>query len=298
MSTLFCGFELDYELMDLDDLLRKDSCCLINLNATSKLMLRIFIKLRLLNKLSSTFVLYLSGIDVSRFKQVIIKDNLLYLFLFSVLDIDKKIIFRNIATEIKIKLVKSAKCYSFDPKDCEKYSFYYYPQYTSGFSYILNNEFSSEFECSFIGINKGRGKLIRDVCGCFPDRKHNILLIEPQGSWLDKLKIRKNHNLSYLDYLHFQLSGKYVLDIVQKGQSGDSMRFIEAMVAGKKVITNNKNIINHPLYSPNNVLYFQCPQDLSEKITVFKEQLFDSSSISNINHYRPESVIRGIMEDS
>ncbi|HHG3169088.1 TPA: hypothetical protein ACPVXP_004687, partial [Vibrio parahaemolyticus] len=65
MSTLFCGFELDYELMDLDDLLRKDSCCLINLNATSKLMLRIFIKLRLLNKLSSTFVLYLSGIDVS-----------------------------------------------------------------------------------------------------------------------------------------------------------------------------------------------------------------------------------------
>jgi hypothetical protein len=50
------------------------------------------------------------------------------------------------------------------------------------------------------------------------------------------------------------LSCSVVIDIVQRGQSGLTMRAIEALAAGKKIITNNKNIINEPFYNNKNIM--------------------------------------------
>lgn len=45
-----------------------------------------------------------------------------------------------------------------------------------------------------------------------------------------------------------------VFDICNENQNGLTMRTIETLGAGKKLITTNKTIINYDFYSPNNIL--------------------------------------------
>lgn len=48
-----------------------------------------------------------------------------------------------------------------------------------------------------------------------------------------------------------------ILDLVQKKQSGLSFRVFEAMALKKKLITDNPEIRNYPLYNPNNILLLE-----------------------------------------
>lgn len=47
---------------------------------------------------------------------------------------------------------------------------------------------------------------------------------------------------------------RIILDIAKPGQAGLSFRFFEAMAARKKVITNNKSVVDYDFYNPANIL--------------------------------------------
>ena len=47
---------------------------------------------------------------------------------------------------------------------------------------------------------------------------------------------------------------KVLLDLVRENQDGLSFRIFEAMALKKKIITNNKTIVDYDFYNPNNIL--------------------------------------------
>lgn len=86
---------------------------------------------------------------------------------------------------------------------------------------------------------------------------------------------------------------KCILDFSKQQQSGLSMRTIESMGAGKKLITSNAYLINDPIYNPNNIYIME--ENKSSNIRHFLNQEFvytdtiEKYSIKNwcLNLFRP-----------
>ncbi len=55
------------------------------------------------------------------------------------------------------------------------------------------------------------------------------------------------------DVLQLYNSSEVIVDLVREQQAGLSFRFFEALALNKKVITNNKNVINYQFYTKNNI---------------------------------------------
>ena len=75
------------------------------------------------------------------------------------------------------------------------------------------------------------------------------------------IPIRKK--LLYKDTIEKMLTCNCILDIVDSGSSGGvSLRFFEAVVYNKKLLTNNKNIVKMPFYNPNYMKIFEKYDDI------------------------------------
>lgn len=59
--------------------------------------------------------------------------------------------------------------------------------------------------------------------------------------------------LSYEETLHWIGRSKCLVEILQEGQSGSSLRTLEALFYGKKLLTNNRTIVSEPYYDQQRV---------------------------------------------
>lgn len=62
-----------------------------------------------------------------------------------------------------------------------------------------------------------------------------------------------DHQVSYDDYLMKLVRAKCLLEVLQAGQSGMTMRTLEALFFGKKLITTNSDIKLSDIYHPDNI---------------------------------------------
>lgn len=60
--------------------------------------------------------------------------------------------------------------------------------------------------------------------------------------------------MKYEDYVYVLKSSKIILDLPHPDQTGLTMRSIEAIGAGKKLITTALDIVNYDFYNPENIL--------------------------------------------
>jgi hypothetical protein len=63
----------------------------------------------------------------------------------------------------------------------------------------------------------------------------------------------------YDSYIKQASRSKAILEIVQKGQEGMSLRPLEALMLKKKLITNNLSMVNEKIYLPDNVYILNYP---------------------------------------
>lgn len=61
-------------------------------------------------------------------------------------------------------------------------------------------------------------------------------------------------SLSTAEIIHLYEDSDVILDINHPGQKGLTMRTLEALGSGKKLITTNPEIVRYPFYNPNNYL--------------------------------------------
>lgn len=185
---------------------------------------------------------------------------------------------------------------TFDKGDSERLGIRYLPYYYGPLAQPLselrteNAAHHPEQDVFFVGMAYDRAeKLVK---------MHEIF--QEQGV-TDKLVIVKNPHQHYKEHIAKHLTENHmtydeiiqeirksrcILEIVQSGQQGISLRPMEAAVYQRKLITDNKNTVNYDLYTPNNV--FIIGKDPIEKLKNFIRSPYIPLPDETLEKYTPQ----------
>ena len=163
--------------------------------------------------------------------------------------------FNPIAKDVPLRYFQEYNCkiWSFDKEDCNKYGLNYNNQFVVSENYE-DRLTETVYDIIFIGADKGRLKKILEI--------EQQLKRIGMSSYFHVVSTNEEANLNnydYKDYLSYdeivelESKAKAILDFVQDGQSGQTIRPLEAMFLRKKLITNNTSIIEEPYYSRDNI---------------------------------------------
>lgn len=148
--------------------------------------------------------------------------------------------------------------FTFDEGDAVRYAFHHINQvYRKPSIKPSENSEVHNFDVFYIGVDKHRTEMLKMLKGQFEKEqisynfiikkdKHSVVSPELSACYVENI-------IPYKKVLSMIGQSKCILEILQKKQTGMTLRTLEAVFEGKKLITNNKNIINSPIYLPNNV---------------------------------------------
>lgn len=285
-KVIFVGFELDYEQLEVASLTKYYQVKHVAISRRVKRVLKsaLFFNKALYYKLYSILV----NRKIDRLPSadlIITTDNLRYISSLQGRDELKLVLFRNTFDGSFLPLLNGFHCYTFDSHDAKKYDFCIYNQFASGYDLISSLKFGTEYDITFVGRDKGRAELLSSISEqVFPLK---IL----------KKIVGKRNVMTYIQYLNVMLNSHMVLDIVNCKQVGETMRLLEALLAGRKVVTNNQSMRAHPLYNPNNILIFDNVDELAKKVFTFYNQPFDDDVKPLLEKYSPRYVLGEIIEN-
>lgn len=157
--------------------------------------------------------------------------------------------------------------YTTDPKDAENYGykylgFNYYSAHNIG--HITPDKTSDVF---FVGgLKGGRTKLIYDLYEHLASKGFTCdFYLMP----IDNKNVKRLQGIYYYkswrpyeEILQHVQQTKCIIEIVQGGQSGATLRYVEAVCMNKKLLTNNPNIVNFPFYNPKWMRVFTSIEDV------------------------------------
>ena len=147
--------------------------------------------------------------------------------------------------------IKGLGCelWSFDPEDCRKYGLNFNTTYYFK-DLKLPVSFSKEYDVFFCGINKGRKNKLNEIQAILA--KNSITsffyLVDEELPVSERLP-----RLQYKEYLSKLSNANAIMDILQDGQQGMTLRVMEALFFNKKLITNQSSIAKEDFYNSNNI---------------------------------------------
>ena len=104
-------------------------------------------------------------------------------------------------------------------------------------------EVNPEYDCFFIGYEKGRREILQNILNDIQKVGLNPYF---------KIFQRGEKSLPYLDTLEMVRRSRCIVDVTLSTK-GMTLRPLEALFFGKKLITNNPDIMKERLYHPKNV---------------------------------------------
>ena len=156
--------------------------------------------------------------------------------------------------------------FTFDNADAVKYQFIY----TDTFYSILQKiaDYSNEkkkYDIYYVGGNKGR---LNDLLSLYSAMQcenissiYRITDVEySDQQWKDK--IIYNDFIDYGESVKELKSCNCILELIASDQFGATLRYYEAVCYNKKLLTNNKNVVNLPFYNPDYIHVFEKPEDI------------------------------------
>ncbi|MEZ8039733.1 lipopolysaccharide biosynthesis protein [Vibrio sp. 1F263] len=220
----------------------------------------------------------LNGFDV-----IFTTDSLRDIKSISKIDGRKVIVFRNVTDGSLNHHLNDFEKYTFDEGDAAKYDFKHIYLPMPQLKIIDEIEKSSDFDVSFVGVDKGRKEKVQKIKGALDGFKCNFIVFDKKPSY------------SYVEYLTVMLNTKCVLEIVLDGQTSDTMRVKEALYARKKIITNHAILYKHHLYSKDNFLIFDSLNELASNIESFISSDFDESVFIKLEDYTVDSFYHKLL---
>ena len=177
--------------------------------------------------------------------------------------------------------------FSWNKIDCEKYKL----NYMNGIYYpeLIIKKSCPEYDVMFIGRDKGRAETvfeIREILSSLGLSMHVYLCADRMYQRFNKPYYKKL--LSYEEVRNKTGKCRAILDIVQVGQTGETMRAREAMFSEIKLITNNKNIMDYDFYCPENIFvigkddYNDLPQFINRPFKKVDEKILNKYIETNI----------------
>jgi hypothetical protein len=183
---------------------------------------------------------------------------------------------------------------TYELRDAKKYEFQYYPDvYSKLPSTCLKSEYP-DISLLFCGYKKNREDMIRHmvdfleretICSEFivPD-----LDIQPQRAWV---RLWSNR-IPYIEYLKKLQKTNCILELEQEGATGYTLRTLEALCYGRKLITNNKEIKNASFYNESFIKIIDRAEDLDVEWIKREEEV----SLGDIGEFTPGRLIAFIQE--
>lgn len=123
-------------------------------------------------------------------------------------------------------------------------------------------------------VDKGRYGVIKQIkkvleekgvyCDFWVVKDNSSEYAEQDSSWLHE------QGLPYPEVLQKIWKSDIIVDVVQRGQKGITMRPLEALYYGKKLITTHKEIVDSVLYDPRNV--FVIGEENENRLELFLTQ--------------------------
>ena len=153
---------------------------------------------------------------------------------------------------------------SFDPEDCKRHGLIPFYDPFPKHKFKGNHIFDNRTDLFFIGEEKGRGQLLKQIAlGASEHHVKASLIIPDMDDTVAEIPgIVKSEYIPYRKALQKALSSKCLLELVADGQSGCSFRYYEAVVYNKKLISNCASIVNMPHYDPRYMKLIQSEADI------------------------------------
>lgn len=154
------------------------------------------------------------------------------------------------------KAQKFVKIFSYDKDDCEKYNMNFAPMMYS--SDLKKNNVPITADLVFLGYAKDRVLQLQHYFKEFTEAglKCNFYVVGSDCVSAEGFHISAN-TLSYKEYLKMIESSNAILDLVQDGQSGLSLRVLESVFLQKKLVTGNVRVKEYDLYKPENMFILE-----------------------------------------
>ncbi len=148
-------------------------------------------------------------------------------------------------------LLNDFEKWSFDKFDCLHFQLKF--NSTFYFKNLINQSLLFDlpvlYDIYFLGRNKGRKSQIDSWIEQLSNFKFtNKILIIP-----DKDDTLKKYHLTFQENIKNVIQSKAILDIYQDGQVGLSLRVMESIYFKKKLITNNRSLVDEIFYNKSNV---------------------------------------------
>lgn len=156
--------------------------------------------------------------------------------------------------------------WSFDPADCAQYGFKFYRQFIEVLTGLAPP--IPQYDFAFVGRNKGREAVLLALAAKLKQQGYSVYV----DLRSDQTKGAKA-NISYPLYLQQYLSARCMIDLSQAGQTGLTLRPLEAISYQRKLLTNHPQIRQEAFYDPANIWVFDEALDLSG-LDQFMQQAF------------------------
>lgn len=164
--------------------------------------------------------------------------------------------------------------YSYDPDDCIKYGMINhvipYSDYT--FPQVDN----PEYDVVFVGAAKDRLKDIMSIYSVLTEKgaKCFFRIIDvPEEDQIQAEGISYSGRITYEENLLFLQKGNCILDVIQGESSGNTIRVGEAIIMGKRLLTNNKHTPQNGVFDQTNMLYFETINDEAIQFVLDRSQV-------------------------
>ena len=146
---------------------------------------------------------------------------------------------------------------TYDKDDAKKYNMLYHPTVYSEANITKPNN-TPLTDVFFVGLAKNRMKSILDTYDVLEKGGLNCYFYVLNAKPEDKKERRGIHYmdgkwLPYEDCIQYVQHTKCVLEIMQKGAKGETLRTWEAVTYGKMLLTNNTSMLESKFYSPDYV---------------------------------------------
>ena len=152
------------------------------------------------------------------------------------------------------KIKGDAELWSFDPEDCRKYNMHFNHQYY--FSSLVMKSDTIENDVYYCGSDAGRGEKLVKIYNELKELglKVKFRIVDPHYPGIPE-SIKSSY-VSYEDIRADIAKSNAVVEIIRNGQSGATLRTMEALFFGKKLITNNIKVADEDFYDMDTILIY------------------------------------------
>lgn len=183
----------------------------------------------------------------------------------------KYVYYTNAVRNSRIKpnnIPKDWRVYTFDISDSKEFDIEYSPAYYT--EHQENIKYDLKYDVCYVGADKTdvRLKNLLDIKEVLRKNKvQNFFHIFRVLKKYNKYELQETTNmfLKYEDIQRIILESKCILELQMEGQSGCTLRTLESMFLNRKLITNNKDIVNYDFYNPNNIFVIENADDFKDR---------------------------------